>query len=1301
MKKTAKKTARRKKRIARTISYDPAKIEKKWQKKWESSKIYKTKEDVRKKKFYVLDMFPYPSGEGLHVGHPKGYIATDAISRYHRMKGDSVLHPMGFDAFGLPAENYALKTKTNPADSVKKNVARFKKQLELIGLDYDWSREVNTTDPKYYKWTQWIFLQLFKKGLAYESFEPINWCPSCKTGLANEDVENGLCERCGTVVEKKPMRQWVLRITDYAERLLNDLDATDYVMPKLIDKVNPHQPGKPLVKRFVAHAIVYDPKTRKFLIIRNKKHGWDTVVIGGVHDGESVVDTAIREVREETGYVDIEFKSILGGATEAHYYAKHKGENRVAIAQAVFFELKSDKRVPIADGEDKDDEIIWIDKKDFVPGKMVNSELPIWLERLPTAKADFSSKIPCFTQTLEPGIFKEGFPVVERNAIMAIVKHWSEDKYIGLKWKKVDWQTLITGGIEKGQTAEQAAIAEIAEETGYLNPKLIKNLGKMDSRFFHVPKNVNRLAHFDVLYFELKDGKRSAVSGEEQSNHEVVWVNREDVGAFVSPMSHKYAWNTMFSGKQMDLSNGEARHLLDWPESIKELQRNWIGRSEGALIRFGLAGKKEKSIEAFTTRPDTLFGVTYIVLAPEHKSISDLLGSAANKPEIEEYIKKTKSRTEIQRTDDTKEKTGVELKGVKAINPANNEEVPIFIADYVLADYGTGAVMAVPAHDKRDWDFAKRFNLPKNQVIVPYLENKRSPIHSDLPIVHRKHVDCIIYNPKTDKFAALKWNTRYGWTTLIGGGIEDGEDVTSAGKREATEESGFKNIRFVKEVGKCVGGGFAAHKNENRRSDITCLYFELIDEERSDIDKDELSKHEPVWLSKGEMSDFLNVESSEYLWNLFVNGNEAITGEGIIINSGQFNGKESSKIMRDITVFAGGKWVTKYKLRDWVFSRQRYWGEPIPLIHCDKCGIVPVPEKDLPVILPRVRSYEPTGTGESPLAAISKWVNVKCPNCGNKGRRETNTMPQWAGSCWYYLRYEDPDNSKKLVDQKKERYWSPVDIYVGGAEHATRHLIYARFWHKFLFDIGAVSMSEPFIKLQHVGLIIGEDGKKMSKRSGNVVNPDDIIKAFGADTLRLYEMFMGPFDQQISWNTSSMVGCRRFIEKIWKLDEKIGTARGTNSGDVDRLLHKTIKKVTGDIECMRFNTAISSLMILVNDMEKATPLARGQYGTLLQLLAPFAPHVTEELWSKLGNKRSIHASPWPEYDPALAADAEATIIVQVNGRVRGSFTSAPDTSKEDMEKKAQDVPGVKKWLEGKKVIKIIVVPGRLVNIVVP
>jgi leucyl-tRNA synthetase len=806
--------------------YNHAEIEKKWQTRWQKDNLYLTGNDASKPKYYILDMFPYPSGAGLHVGHPKGYIATDIFARARRMQGYNVLHPMGFDAFGLPAENYALKNKTNPKIAVAESVARFKSQLEILGFSYDWEREVNTTDPDYYKWTQWTFLKMWEKGLAFESNEPINWCPSCKTGLANEDLEDGKCERCGSEVEQKPIRQWVLKITDYAERLLNDL------------------------------------------------------------------------------------------------------------------------------------------------------------EKLP-----------------------------------------------------------------------------------------------------------------------------------------------------------------------------------DWEDSIKEMQRNWIGRSEGAEAIFKIVGTEE-AVTVFTTRIDTIYGCTYLVLAPENQLVQKLKTKIANWAETAEYIESLDKIPERERTSVSKEKTGVKLKGIKAINPFTGEEVEVFIADYVLNSYGTGAVMAVPAHDERDYEFAKKYGLRIKSVIST-----------------------------------------------------DGE-----------------------------------------------IPFE---------------------------------------------GKAAFTDDGTLFHSAEFSGLKSDvarkKMISWLETNKLGIGKINYRIKDWVFSRQRYWGEPIPLIHCAQCGVVGVPESELPLRLPDVASYEPTGTGESPLAAISDWVNVKCPKCGASAKRETNTMPQWAGSCWYYLRYIDPKNSEALVDKKLEKYWSPVDFYVGGAEHATRHLIYARFWHKFLFDIGAVAYEEPFTKLKHVGLIMGEDGRKMSKRWGNVINPDDMVAHSGADALRVYEMFMGPFEQACNWNTNGVVGARKFLEKVF------GLAENTNyqeDAKIISLLHKTIKKVSEDIESFRLNTAVSAMMILANEVHdykiknNALPFKAVDFLKFIQILAPFAPHLSEEIWEKFKQTDSVFVSTWPQYDPEKIKDETFNLAIQVNGKLRASLEVATGISEAEAFALAGAQENVQKWLADKEIIKKIFVVGKLLNIVV-
>lgn len=774
--------------------FDHQAIEKKWQEKWRESGLYKTDGDSAKEKVYVLDMFPYPSGEGLHVGHPKGYIATDVYSRFKKMSGYEILHPMGWDAFGLPAENFAIKHKIHPRVAVEKNIANFKQQLAHLGFNYDWTREINTTDPEYYKWTQWIFLKLLEKGLAYESHEPINWCPGCQTGLANEDLESdGTCERCGSVVEKRPMRQWVLKITAYADRMLEDLNT------------------------------------------------------------------------------------------------------------------------------------------------------------------------------------------------------------------------------------------------------------------------------------------------------------------------------------------------LDWPEHIKEAQRNWIGRSEGAEIDFKLTSGETVSV--FTTRPDTLFGATYLVLSPEHELVVKL--TIENQAEAFAYVQSAKQKSEIDRTNAEKEKTGVELKGVKAINPGNGEEIPVFIADYVLAHYGTGAIMAVPAHDERDGEFAEKFNLPTKEVI--------------------------------------------------------------------------------------------------RASSL--------------------------------------------------------------VNSDEFTGMASEQAKKAIVEKVGGRLTSTYRLNDWVFSRQRYWGEPIPVIHCEKCGVVPVPYEQLPVKLPEVEHYEPTGTGESPLANIYDWVNVACPKCGGAAKRETNTMPQWAGSSWYYLRFIDPQNDQALIDKDKEKKWAPVDVYVGG-DHAVRHLIYARFWHKFLYDLGSVHTIEPFMRLEFLGFILAEDGRKMSKRWGNIINPDDIVKQNGADTLRIYEMFMGPFENTVAWSTNGLVGAQRFVERVNGLSEH---SQDAEPATLTSLLHKTIKKVREDIESFKFNTAVSAMMIYVNAAEKHS-ITKESYETFVKLLAPFAPHLCEELWAEAGHSESVHLETYPEFDPAQTVDQLVKMAVQINGKARGVISVAPGASETEAVLAAKADPAVEKHLANREVEKVIYVPSRILNL---
>jgi leucyl-tRNA synthetase len=998
--------------MKKPLEYNHLKIEKKWQSFWDKKKLYEVKEKGKGKTFYGLIEFPYPSGSGLHVGHIRSNTAMDIISRKRRMEGYNVLYPIGWDAFGLPTEQYAIKTGVNPVIVTKKNTDIFRKQLKALGFSFDWSREINTTDPQYYKWTQWIFLQMYKKGLAYKAKTTINWCPKDKIGLANEEVVDGKCERCGTTTVKKEKEQWMLAITKYADRLDKDLDDVDFL------------------------------------------------------------------------------------------------------------------------------------------------------------------------------------------------------------------------------------------------------------------------------------------------------------------------------------------------EKIKIQQRNWIGKSEGSEIDFQItsAGSNlAECVKVFTTRADTLFGVTYIVLSPEHHLISSLKSQISNWDEVEKYINSVKDKTDIERTGEDKDistssvqvKTGVELKGIKAINPAydgaspaNNEEISVWIADYVLASYGTGAVMAVPAHDERDFAFAKKYNLPIKQVIMPENVNAdKNPPRSGKKDTERNVVHIILRDKKNNSvlLAHLKgevWGDNKPINFIIGG-IEEGESEIETAIREIKEETGYTDVSFVEKIPFDVQAKFfQAQKDVNRTVHVRTLVFDLLSEKKVPVDEEEKDKHDFVWVPENKVTDLLNIPDDILTWKYYQKGGFAFTDDGVLINSGSFSKLNSKEANKKITEFVGGKIVTKYKLRDWVFSRQRYWGEPIPLIFCDNCkkqaeikndvtnsGWIPVPEKDLPVILPKVKKYEPTDNGESPLSAISKWVNTKCPNCKGPARRETDTMPNWAGSSWYFLRYIDPKNKKTFAGKNKLKYWGnssskikagPVDWYNGGMEHTTLHLLYSRFWHKFLYDINMVPTPEPYIKRTSHGMILASGGEKMSKSKGNTVNPDDVVKNFGADTLRLYEMFMGPFDQAVAWSTDSIVGPRRFIEKLWRLQYRISNTKSKlkNDSDLDIFIHKTIKKVGEDIESMSFNTAVSACMILLNEFEKREFIKKDDFKLFLQILAPFIPHVTEELWQSVGETKSIHLSSWPKFNPDKIISDKVTIAVQINGKVRAEISIEKEASEESVKSLVLSLPEILKYLEGKEIIRFIYVKGRIANLLI-
>ena len=1019
--------------------YDPKKIEARWQKAWAKSGIYTAKDFDSKPKKYVLIEFPYPSGEMLHMGHLRPYVAGDTYSRYMRMRGYNVIYPIGWDAFGLPAENYAIKHKVHPSVSTAKNIENAKRQIISLGLGFDWTREVNTTDPDYYKWTQWIFLQFYKAGLAYEATGLINWCPKDKTGLANEEVQNGKCDRCGTPVEKKELRQWYLKITAYAEKLLEGL------------KNLPEWPEA----------------------VKLQQENW----IG-------------RSEGAEIDFPVLSYPKFLLATNNA---------SKVLRVKRVLASAKS-APVPVTPAEENLNNIE-IEEGDNL---FENAEKK--------ARAYFGkTKLPILG--MDTGLYIAG-----ENLVAARVKRNALDGKDGAGMGQEDIARAMLEYYKK-----------IAETRG----------GKIDGYWR------------DCFVLITPEGE--VVRTEGRREIELTSLVKEPVDHF-------------FPIRSMYINKSTGKYSAD--------------ETEEEEINVGLAPYKKalldvlsSQITVFTTRPDTLFGVTYMVLAPEHELVEKLKSEITNFDEVFEYAKKSGNKSDLERTMDSKEKTGVELRGIKAVNPANGEKIPVFVADYVLSGYGTGAIMAVPAHDERDFEFAKKFNLPIKVVL------------------HEKALP--------------------------------GDESMDAQAKE------YKRVADLKK-------------------------------------------------EKGE--EFSGVFEDGYL-----------------VNSGKFNLTESEKAKWEIAKLVGGSKKIQYKLRDWVFSRQRYWGEPIPIIHCPVCGIVPVPEKDLPVELPKVKNYEPTGTGESPLAAIDKWVNTKCPSCGGKAKRETNTMPQWAGSSWYWLRYTDPKNKKEFAAKKNLEYWTPVDVYLGGMEHTTLHLLYSRFWNLFLYDQGLVSTKEPYKKRHPHGIILAADGEKMSKSRGNVINPDAIVSQFGADTLRMYEMFLGPHEMSVSWNDQGILGISRFLSRVWKLIQEGGADRQGESA----VTHKTIKKVGGDLEDFRYNTAVSALMILLNDLE-SNGASVFDKEALLKLLAPFAPHIAEELWIVLNPKAkiSIHEEKWPEYNPELCEEKTFRLVIQVNGKTKGSVEMAAGSTEEEARAKALAEEKVKLAIAGADIKRVIYVPGRLINIVI-
>jgi leucyl-tRNA synthetase len=970
--------------------YNPKEIEPKWQAKWAEDKIYEASEDPAKPKRYILEYFPYPSGAAMHVGHVRNYTIGDVIARHARMQGMNVLHPMGWDAFGLPAENYAIKTGISPQQAIAENTGKFKQQLTTMGFSYDWSREFASSDPDYYRWTQWFFLLLHKRGLAYRQESNQWWCPVDKTVLANEQVENGHCWRCGSEVEKKALKQWFFKITDYADRLSKDLDD------------------------------------------------------------------------------------------------------------------------------------------------------------------------------------------------------------------------------------------------------------------------------------------------------------------------------------------------IDWSESIKSMQRNWIGRSTGAEIDFKVDGHDE-SLKVFTTRADTLYGATYMVVAPEH-SILGTIVPASHRQQVENYQQKSRNKSDIERQETNREKTGV-FTGAYAINPINDEKLPIWTADYVLGGYGTGAIMAVPAHDERDFAFARAFDLPIRQVVAPELGVRRENES------FAEGGSSVVFDPKTQKYAFLEIE-KNGNIALFAGGRNEGEDLHEGILRELREESGLTHIKEYEEVCTVYGHYFHTLKEINRRARATVLLVVLEDTETVATQLEEHEKFHPVWLDAAEV--LAKWQSSEYhdydhyivalkqavgraielgydkTSDPAVFARSAITGEGVMVNSGPYDGLETSevreKIIAELETKAVGKEKVNYRMRDWLISRQRYWGAPIPMIHCPKDGIVPVPEDQLPVVLPELKSFEPSGDGRSPLANVPEFVHTTCPKCGGPAERETDTMDGFACSSWYFLRFADPHNKQQAFDRDKVKFWAPVDDYIGGAEHAVMHLLYARMWTKVMQDEGLIDFGEPFKALRNQGMILAPDGQKMSKSKGNTIQPDELIdQGYGADSIRIMELFIGPWNQSANWSVEGMGGSYRFLQRVWNLVQDYTSAEKTeaDSEDLRRAMHRAIKKVSEDLSEMGFNTAIAALMELTNDMyvaKKTVPMGASVWNDALtatvQLLAPFAPFIAEELWSQLGQEGSVHVSNWPVYDQKYLVTDTVTIAVQVNGKLRGTVEAPVDCDEAKAVELAQAEQKVAGQLQGKQIVKTIYVSGKLLNFVV-
>ncbi len=1118
--------------------YDHRAVEKKWQARWQAGADNRAEDFSRRPKAYLLFEFPYPSGDGLHVGHVRPFTAMDVLARTRRLQGQNVLFPIGWDAFGLPTENYAIKNGIHPRVATDTNIATFRRQMQSLGLSLDWSREIDTTDPSYYRWTQWVFLQLFKRGLAYQATIPINWCPKDKIGLANEEVMAGKCERCGTPVTRKLQKQWMLKITAYADRLLKELDMVDY------------------------------PER-----IKTQQVNW----IG----------------RSEGAEIDF------------------RVETRGSRAEGV-------KRYVLLHG------YTGFPEKYFFP----------WLKR-ELEKTGAEVIIPALPDSAQP----------------------TEEDQVGhvLKNIPINEQTVLFGHslgavvamkvVEKVKTN----VAGLVLAGGFTKPRF-----KDHERSFTDTFSWN----FDFATIRKKAGFITILSS-----------------------TNDYA---------VPIEEGQAlARTLNAPLVETQTRGGHFTGKEEPVILNALA----PSIKVFTTRPDTIFGATYVVLAPEHPLVA-AVSLPGQKKNVAAYVKKAAAKSDLERTDLAKEKTGV-FTGAYAINPANNEKIPIWVADYVLLSYGTGAIMAVPAHDERDFAFAKKFGLPIREVIAQKFGERRPDA------IRRDSAAAVVV--KNGKVLVL-FNRKYNYYDLVSGGYEESEAPEDTIRREMEEETGYIDIDIKDYLGEIEENFLLEDKSGWRQKFRKSYLVELRSDRQGTVARKPYEAFEVQWLEPEDAIKKYSQEETgiaELVRRSFQEHKGLYTGEGTLVNSGEYDGEDNrsavKKIIADLEKRELGKAAIQYKLRDWVFSRQHYWGEPIPIIHCPEHGAVSVPEDQLPLELPHVEKYQPTDTGESPLAAMTDWVNTICPTCGKPAKRETDTMPNWAGSSWYFLRYTDPKNDGAFAEPKKLKYWLPVDLYEGGMEHTTLHLLYSRFWHKFLFDEGLVPTPEPYAKRRSHGLVLAEDGRKMSKSFGNVINPDELVEKFGADSLRLYEMFMGPFEDAIPWSTQGLIGVRRFVEKVWRLQFR-PAASGEPPKHLTRLLHQTIRKVSDELEAMKFNTVVSSLMILANALDKESTLPRDLFLTFLRLLNPLAPHLAAELWERVTGKAPDSATTvWPTYDPALAAEDEVEFVIQIAGKRRESIRLPAAATEADVLAAALASERVKKYLSGKP-SRTVFVPGKLLNL---